>query len=303
MTAALLAGALLLSLPLANADLQKCQMLETEFDYQGMIAACSIAAADPNVSADERILTSRLLGIAHAAIGDDDEARTWFIRLLSLDPEHELPKEISPRFRGAFAKAMEEFARDGTVTVSHTPPTQEAALAGGPLNVRFEVSDKLSRVARAVLEVEAVFDGSTAAPQQSPLTRSVDEASGQAIFEGALADPGTIDDDVPAGYTLRYRIVLQNLVGAEVVADPVSEPVSLPRTKAESGGGATAEGGAGNAILWASVAAVGGIVAVTAVAGGVTAALCVSIGCGETDTPAPTGYVRIEVEAPAEVRP
>ena len=34
-----------------------------------------------------------------------------------------------------------------------------------------------------------------------------------------------------------------------------------------------------------------------------SAALCVTLGCGNTDTPAPTGYVRIEVETPAEATP
>jgi len=304
MIATLIVSGLLLTAPLANPSLDECRTLEAEFDYQGMVAACSVAAADPNATREERILSARLLGIAHTAMGDEQAARIWFIRLLTLDPEHELPKEISPRFRATFAQAMEAFARDGGVSVTHTAPTADEALAGGPLNLRFEVVDPLSRVTRAVVEVAVVHGDVAGSPQQFPLSRSIGSGAGEVVFEGALPDPGVGAAGVPASYALSYRLVLQNVVGDEVVPDPALEPVSLPRTQAESGsvGGAEDEG-AGGAILWASVAAVGGVVAVTAVAGGVAAALCVTVGCGNTDTPAPTGYVRIEIETPAGQTP
>lgn len=301
MIASLVAGLALLGTAAANPNLEKCRQLETEFDYQGMVAECSIAAADPTTTPEERVEINRLLGFAHTAIGDEDAAHVWFLRLLTLDPEHELDKEVSPRFRSAFAKAVEEFETKGAVSATHTAPDPTSAEAV----VRFAVTDRLRRVTRALVEVQAMHSGGETEPVREELARVPGGEEGVTLFEGELPDPGAGHPDMPAVYQLRYRLVLENLAGAEIELEPALEPVTVDR----AGGGGVGDGtgseeddGAG-LFLWAGVAAVGSLVAVGAIAGGVTATVCLAVGCPPKRQPAPTAYVRVQVEAPAEASP
>jgi hypothetical protein len=293
----LIAGLLL---PAANPNLEKCRELEAEFDYQGMVAECSIAAADPNATRIERIEVNRLLGFAHTALGDAGTARVWFLRLLTIDPTHELPNEVSPRFRGAFAKAVEEFARDGKLSLSHEPPPVEAALSGVPLTVSFDVVDKLGRIAKARVDVEVLVDQQVqGAPVSAELARVDTGTAGQQRFEGELPDPVRGQASAPPSYTLRYTLVLENAVGDVVALEPAFTPVTLPRQSevVSSGGG---EGGEGDVLLWAGVATVGGVVLIAAVAGGSAAVYCATVGCGARQVSPPVGYVSVSVDALSE---
>jgi hypothetical protein len=52
----------------------------------------------------------RLLGIAHAVLGEPDVAKEAFARLLELDPSIELERSLSPRIRSPYMEARGEWA-------------------------------------------------------------------------------------------------------------------------------------------------------------------------------------------------
>lgn len=56
----------------------------------------------------ERVDAYRLLGLCQAALGDTEEARDAFTKMLLLDPAAELPKGLSPRFTSSYLEAKGE---------------------------------------------------------------------------------------------------------------------------------------------------------------------------------------------------
>lgn len=281
----------------ANPHLDKCRSLEGEFDYKGMVPECSLVAGDAEASAEERIEAHRLLGFAHTALGDDNAAHAWFVRLLVLDPGHELPKDMSPRFREVFARALSHVTENGRVTVVHEPPTVKAALEGSPLRLSFEVRDALERVSRAHVLVDAIVDGQAGEPVKAPLSKMPSEREGAARFEGELLDPAAVAG-APESYTLRYRLVLEGPLGREVVPDPSVPPITLPRKGATVA--STSEGG--DALLWGGAALASGLIVAGLVGGGV-ALYCATGRCSSRPTQPPVGYVNVSIAGAAGVLP
>ncbi len=276
----------------ANPHLDKCRSLEGEFDYKGMVPECGLVIADAEASAEERIEAHRLLGFAHTALGDDDAAREWFVRLLVLDPEHALPEDMSPRFREVFDRAVAYVKENGRVTVVHEPPTVQAALEGGTLTLSFEVRDALARVASASVSVDAIIDGEAGEPITAPLQKLPTEQEGVVRFEGELVDPAVRAGVSPASYTLRYRLLLSGPVGAEVMPDPPVPPIALPRHGATANAANAGEGG--EVLLWSGAAIAGGLV-VAGLVGGSVALYCATGRCSSKAAQPPVGYVNVSI--------
>jgi hypothetical protein len=280
--------------------LAKCQALETEFDYKGMVRECALAAGEAGATVDERVTALRLMGFAHTTLGNKKAAREWFLRLLVLDPSHTLGPEVSPRIRKEFDAAAAKFQSDGKITVDHTAPTAEQALAGGALSVTFDVSDGLGRVSTARVVSEVLADGVTLPEASAPLAIGAGENGGKRLT-GELADPALSAPEGIGDYVLRYRLVLENEAGTEVVADPAFAPVSLMRpgvagAAAAAAGGSGGDEGMGGALLWGSVAVVGGVVAVGLVAGSV-GLYCASGACFPRHAPRPIASVNVSISA------
>lgn len=71
-------------------------------------AACrdqAKAALEDEATLAERVDAYRLLGLCHAALGDTEAARGAFTTMVTLDPEAELPKGLSPRFTSSYLEA------------------------------------------------------------------------------------------------------------------------------------------------------------------------------------------------------
>lgn len=282
----------------ANPHLEKCRALEGEFDYKGMVPECGLVLADEGASAEERVEAHRLLGFAHTALGEDDAAFEWFVRLLVLDPAHALPDDVSPRFREVFARAQEHMDENGRVTVVHQPPTVQAALEGSPLVVSFEVRDALRRVAAASVIVDAIVDGQAGEPVTVPLQMLPAGEAGVSRFEGELVDPVVQAGATPTSYTLRYRLVLEGPLGKEVAPDPPVPPITLPR----QGSTAVAATGDGGLFLWGGAALASGLLVAGLVGGGV-ALYCATGRCSSRTAQPPVGYVNVSVEGAQGVLP
>jgi tetratricopeptide (TPR) repeat protein len=73
-------------------------------DYELCVDSADQAAKMP-ATRQERLDAYRYLGLCHAALGDTESARQYFVRLLAIDPNSKLPDGLSPRFTSTFLEA------------------------------------------------------------------------------------------------------------------------------------------------------------------------------------------------------
>jgi hypothetical protein len=81
--------------------------------YEESIQVLSGALVRPNMSKDQKIEMYRLLALDHITLGDNEEAENFVRALLALQPEYDLPKSESPRFRDFFAAVRSKWEAEG----------------------------------------------------------------------------------------------------------------------------------------------------------------------------------------------
>ena len=54
---------------------------------------------------DQLVRTYELLGVASSALHETDVARDYFVRMLGIDPDHELDASVNPEMRDPFLEA------------------------------------------------------------------------------------------------------------------------------------------------------------------------------------------------------
>lgn len=105
--AAMLAFAITLApgAALAQDALQQAEAAYLEVDFEGTyshaIAALRAGGHDPT----QLVRIYQLLGISASALGHEDEARDYFVRMLGIDRDAELDSSVPPRLRDPFLEA------------------------------------------------------------------------------------------------------------------------------------------------------------------------------------------------------
>jgi hypothetical protein len=74
-------------------------------DFEGTGAYAMIALREGGHSRPELVRIYTLLGIAAAALGREDEAREYFVRMLGLDIDAQLDDSVPPRLRDPYLEA------------------------------------------------------------------------------------------------------------------------------------------------------------------------------------------------------
>ncbi len=273
---------------------ERCQAAEADFDYETVLSECALAAAEPNRSVDDRVQIFQLLGFAHIALGDAEKGEVWFLRLLSLKPDHELPETASPVYRQVFEDTKKQFLEEGRIKVSHEPP----ARFDGKASVRFVVEDRLSRVASARLDVEARDGDKTLAQVSVALTKGGTEDV-LTTYGGDVLDPA------PAAgpHTLQYTLVLTDAEGAPLDVDPPFVPVRLDAAGTRGPGPDEDESPGWLVPTVAGGAAVGAVVVVVAVAGVATTVVCLTTSLCRVNEPRATSHIgltKVQVDTGSE---
>jgi hypothetical protein len=118
--------------------------------YEESIQTLSGAAVRPNSTREQKIAAYRLLALDHIVLGDHDEAESFVRALLALDPNYELSKRESPRFRDFFAEVKTQWESEGRpglqgdtdtsspVVLRHRSPAEAAREAGVVLTAQIE---------------------------------------------------------------------------------------------------------------------------------------------------------------------
>lgn len=129
----------------ANPYLDEARVLARELKFTEAIALLQVARQVPNLDRTQRIEVLELLAKCHVAEGDRPEAEAAFSELLSLEPEHEIDRETSPKIIEVFDEVKRRLFPDQRVTlVEETAP---------PGRVRARVVDPFKRVSFVLLMV------------------------------------------------------------------------------------------------------------------------------------------------------
>lgn len=163
--------------------------------YEESIQTLSGAAVRPNSTKAQKIAAYRLLALDHIVLGDHDEAESFVRALLALEPDYELSKRESPRFRDFFAIVKTQWEVEGrpgvqtdqqetAVTLRHRSPNEAAAQSGMVLTA--QVEDPGHRVTAVKL-----FFRSGSSGKFSEETAQFDSSAGsvRAIFPASAVRP------------------------------------------------------------------------------------------------------------------
>lgn len=142
-----------------NPLIRQGQELYDELRYEEALQVLSAALVRAGNSEAERATTYRLLAFTYLALGRPEEAEGAYRSLLALQPDFEIPSDLSPRFREFFTEATQRWESDGRpgvstapptpVNIVHTSPAQADPEQSVPLTASLEDAD--GRVARLVV--------------------------------------------------------------------------------------------------------------------------------------------------------
>lgn len=107
-------------------------------DFERTLELCQQALGEGNHSPDRVTRIYELMGVAHAANGDEEASRDAYIKMLALDPESQVDTNLSPRLRSPFMEARGHWAtRSERLTL-------DARLVRARAGLRVLVTDPLS---------------------------------------------------------------------------------------------------------------------------------------------------------------
>ncbi|MCC7536582.1 MAG: hypothetical protein IT379_10235 [Deltaproteobacteria bacterium] len=152
-TSLALATLALPSLVFAQSDaLQRAEQAYAQVDFESTLRLATEALTGGQHSRDQTVRIYQLLGIAAAALEQDDRSRDAYLRMLALNPDAQLDQGVAPQFRGPFLEAR------GFWTSRSDRFDARAVLARQRGALRIDVSDPLN-MARTVV-VRSRIEGS-----------------------------------------------------------------------------------------------------------------------------------------------
>lgn len=89
----------------AEGALARAEEAYLGVDFDGTREHAMAALREGGHASSELVRIYLLLGISSAALGDEDAARDYFVRMLGLDPNAELDESVPPRLRNPFLEA------------------------------------------------------------------------------------------------------------------------------------------------------------------------------------------------------
>lgn len=238
-----------------ESRLSEARLLVDEFQYDKASKRVEAALQLPNITRETLIGLYELLGVAHATLDRPGRARDAFVRLLVIEPEHHLSKNLSPRIRTPYFEARAEAARVGVLALIGEPVTRSGARV---TELSVKVQDNALFPARAVrFTVEE--DGSDRRVEHVPVTatkRAVLNVDGKAIKWSAelLGDRGVVLEVLE-----REEPPIDPVAAAEPSAppSPLPPPPLLPATRPAAPPSAAWVRPLGIAVAAAGVAALG----------------------------------------------
>jgi hypothetical protein len=253
---------------LADDDpLASCKQANDDFEFENVVSACQVALDGGGLDDTQRVEAYRLLAIAEVSLNHEEAAEGWFLKLLLLDPAHDLGAGVSPVFRESFEKAKKKLEQEGQVKAALTLSIDQEGR--GPWPATVALTDPLGRVKGGALLVRAVRGGAETGRRVVELERSGD------TLKGSVEDPTPVE--LEGSYQLEVQLTVNDSAGHAIALGDAVAPMTFPREGAAAEGGGMGTGlwigiGGGGAAAAAVVVVIGGGAAV--VAGCVITGLC-----------------------------
>lgn len=227
---ALLLAIVVLAIPvgaLAQDPLARAEAAYQEVDFESTYGQALAALRAGGQRPEQLVRIYTLLGISCSALGREDEARDFFVRLLGLDRDAELDASVPPRLRDPYLEARGVWAaRQGTLGVA-------AGLDRARSTLRIEVADPTTMARRVMvyarLEGEAQFvaqeaearavvevpiAGAASADRVEYYVEVLDEHRNFLIAEGSAFEPRVVGRERALG-------VAPGAAGASIFEEPV----------------------------------------------------------------------------------
>jgi hypothetical protein len=176
--------------------IQRGRELFEDQQYEESIQTLSGALVRPNSSKEQKLAMYRLLALDYITLGQSEEAENFVRALLGLQPDYELPKTESPRFRDFFAEARAKWEAEGRpgliteqealkpVALRHRSPALASPEAGIVLTAQ------LDDPGRRVLNVKLFFrNGSTGKFSEERTLLDAGAGSIRAVFPARVVKP------------------------------------------------------------------------------------------------------------------
>jgi hypothetical protein len=163
LTTFLLTLAVALSAEAQSGALPQAEEAYQNIDFDGVHTHATAALREGGHSRDELIRIYELLGVSASALGREDEARDYFVRMLGLDRDAQLDESVPPRLRDPYLEARGVWAaRPGRLALEVNLDRAASAL-------RVQLTDPSQMGARLMvysrLEGEAQFQPHEGAAQ------------------------------------------------------------------------------------------------------------------------------------------
>jgi len=213
---ALLLPILLVSSP----DLSKAQRHYDRARYEKALELLGASCDD----AGDFLACERLRALIHIALGEPDQARSAFGRMLTRDPDASLGPDVSPKVQSFFTSAKREVLELTNLEIEPVDLADDEA--PWVLKVFQPNVDNLEAVTAHVI------------PPGREVFEKIELAKEGDVFVGSL------DAEVPEDGTARYYLVSRVSTGAEIAAGSETEPLEL--AVRVIGGGSGDGGGEGD---------------------------------------------------------
>lgn len=212
---AMLVCALAPSVAGAQDELSRAEAAYQEVDFDETHRHAVAALRAGGNTPEQLVRIYQLLGIASSALGREDEARDYFVRMLGLDRDAELDESVPPRLRDPYLEARGVWAaRPGRLGM-------QVGLDRASSSLRVELADPTAMARRVIvhsrLEGEAQYvtqdaearsaisipvQGAASADRVEYYVEVFDEHRNVMLAEGSAFEPRVVGRErVPVGAT------------------------------------------------------------------------------------------------------
>lgn len=134
-------GALLFQLGPRSPEVDEAERLTEQGEFEEAVKVLQRGLAQPDVSDDVLVELYRMLGLVELYLGNEDQARDAYEKLLQARPDYELPRSAPPKIRELYARIKDDVRRRRVRPVVLNAQPVGDHPGGEPLRVPARIED------------------------------------------------------------------------------------------------------------------------------------------------------------------